>query len=327
MSEEGLNIKLAEVIANIEERTDSELVAALKDTLTSVGTGLRVDSVNDQYKTIYSELDDRLEKQGQRNPNKFDDLWEFVDYWKENGLATYASRRSYVRSIYRNASASSPSDTWSNIHGVIQGVAKSRFDSGHYADAVEAAFKEINSRVKEVVRQRTGDTYDGAALMNYAFSVKKPVIILEDLETEDGRNIQNGYMQMFAGAMIAIRNPKAHSNVEIEREEAVPLIQLASLLFARFEAAVSRDANTEAKPARKDKRGVYVRIRDPNDTDKLLLLKQISHKYPGVDSIVLVLGSEKRSAIRLPFKVDASSSRLREELIDSFGSDSVVVKK
>jgi len=33
-----------------------------------------------------------------------------------------------------------------------------------------------------------------------------------------GRNIQRGYMQIFAGAMIGIRNPKAHKNITIGRE-------------------------------------------------------------------------------------------------------------
>lgn len=36
-----------------------------------------------------------------------------------------------------------------------------------------------------------------------------------DRSTETGSNIQKGYMQMLAGAMSALRNPKAHANITI----------------------------------------------------------------------------------------------------------------
>jgi len=36
-----------------------------------------------------------------------------------------------------------------------------------------------------------------------------------------GANIQDGYKQMFAGAMMGIRNPKAHHNITISRTRAI----------------------------------------------------------------------------------------------------------
>lgn len=45
---------------------------------------------------------------------------------------------------------------WPIIHPEIVKVAKSRFDSRHFADTAEAAFKLINERVKDIVRDRTG---------------------------------------------------------------------------------------------------------------------------------------------------------------------------
>jgi hypothetical protein len=35
-------------------------------------------------------------------------------------------------------------------------VSRARFEAGHYADAVEAAFKELKSEIKEHVRKATG---------------------------------------------------------------------------------------------------------------------------------------------------------------------------
>lgn len=325
MHEQSLEAKLVETIANIEERTDSELIAIIKETLMSVGTGYPIDDVNEQYQLIYKVLDGRLSQQNVTHPNHFEDLWDFYTYWKDNGLDTYASRRTYVRKLYRESAGQE--SHWVGINPVIRDVARTRFESSHYADAVEASFKEINSRVKEEVRQLTGEVYDGAALMNKAFSPKQPIIILEDLETEDGRNVQQGYMQMYAGAMTAIRNPKAHSNIEIDLEEALPLIQLASLLFSKFEAATKRGrSSSEAKQPDDKNKGVYVRIADPDNHEKLLKLKEIASRYSGGEPIILVLGSDKKSAIRLPFKVKVTKTFI-EELVGTFGQESVVVRK
>jgi uncharacterized protein (TIGR02391 family) len=62
---------------------------------------------------------------------------------------------------------------------------------------------------------------DGKDLMEYAFSVKNPVLALDDLTTVTGRNIQVGYMQIFSGSMAGIRNPKAHANITIDRLRAI----------------------------------------------------------------------------------------------------------
>ncbi len=323
METNNLNDRLLATIANIEERTDGELIALVRETLTRVGTGAPIDDVNDQYKIIYRELDERFRKQGVEHINQFDDLWEFYSYWKENNLNTYAARRAYVRSLYRQDASSDP--LWVGIHPVIRDVAKSRFDSGHRADAVEAAFKEINSRVKEYVRQKTGEELDGASLMTHAFSPSKPIIILDDLDTEDGRNIQQGYMQMFAGAMIGIRNPKAHANTEIDKDEAVSLIHFASTLFAKFLLATQNIEPIQEEAKDNKSRGLFVRLFNPDDHDLLLTLKTTVLNHPGKEPVILVLGTKERTAIRLPMKVKFSDE-LTRELSKVFGDENVVIR-
>ncbi|MCA1624128.1 MAG: TIGR02391 family protein, partial [Acidobacteria bacterium] len=64
--------------------------------------------------------------------------------------------------------------------------------------------------VKLKVKKKTGNELDGASLMDTAFSPKTPIISLDDLGTESGRNIQTEYMQIFACSMTGIRSPKAH---------------------------------------------------------------------------------------------------------------------
>jgi len=130
-----------------------------------------------------------------------------------------------------------PASFWSSIHSSVVRTARSKFEDGYFADAVESALKEVNKRVKDYVKCRTGKEHDGAALMYRAFSLDNPVITLDNLETETGRNIQQGYMQIFAGSMTGIRNPKAHDNITIEEARAIHFLFLASLLMCKLDEA------------------------------------------------------------------------------------------
>ena len=119
---------------------------------------------------------------------------------------------------------------WQLVHPRIKALAKPRFDAGFFGDAVETSFKEINDAVKLIVKERTGKELDGNGLMTTAFSPGSPIIQLNALATESDRNMQQGYMQIFAGAMTGIRNPKAHGNLNPDSRRALHLIGLASLL-------------------------------------------------------------------------------------------------
>lgn len=70
---------------------------------------------------------------------------------------------------------------------------------------------------------------------------------------------------------------------------------------------------------------VYVHIKDPNDHDSLVKLKQSANDHPGEDEIILVLGADKKTAMRLPFSVDGGSV-LTQQIAAIYGEASVVVK-
>jgi uncharacterized protein (TIGR02391 family) len=127
---------------------------------------------------------------------------------------------------------------WDLLHPKIVEVSKSRFETNHFADSVEAALKEVNNIVKVIVKQKINQEYDGADLMNKAFSLKNPIIVLDDLSTENGKNIQKGYMQIFAGSMTGIRNPKAHNNIIIDSQRAIHFLFLASLLMFKIDEEI-----------------------------------------------------------------------------------------
>jgi uncharacterized protein (TIGR02391 family) len=150
-------------------------------------------------------------------------LGSLVDRLKE--------RREDFQGDTSSASTTAIAAAWTLLHPKVRSIAQDRFLAGHYADAVEAAMKELTNSVKAIVRQRGGDDLDGVPLMQTAFSAKNPLIVLADLSTATGKDMQRGYMDLFSGAVAAVRNPKAHANVSITPERAIHLLFLASTLW------------------------------------------------------------------------------------------------
>jgi len=70
-----------------------------------------------------------------------------------------------------------------------------------------------------------------------AFSPHVHQIVLADQTTESGKNEQEGYMFLFAGAMQALRNPKAHANLNIDEGRAIHHLIVASLLMSKLDDA------------------------------------------------------------------------------------------
>lgn len=83
------------------------------------------------------------------------------------------------------------------------------YANGHYVQAVEEACKFLDNLVK---RRSGNSNQTGAGLMRTVFSPKKPVLKLNSLGTQSEKDEQQGYMDLFAGAMSGIRNPRAHEH-------------------------------------------------------------------------------------------------------------------
>jgi uncharacterized protein (TIGR02391 family) len=120
---------------------------------------------------------------------------------------------------------------WDALHPKVSEVARHRFEASHYADAVAASLKELETAVSE--KAEDYDRY-GRKLMHHVFSSNEPVLSLTDREGDTGENIQTGYRFIFAGTMAAVRNPNSHHNLEISPGRAVHLLFLVSLLFEKL---------------------------------------------------------------------------------------------
>jgi DNA polymerase-3 subunit alpha len=70
---------------------------------------------------------------------------------------------------------------------------------------------------------------------------------------------------------------------------------------------------------------IYVHVQNPDDHASLLAVKKMCGLHPGQQDIIMVLGSDKSSAIRLPFRVDAQQA-LVDELTKILGDECVALK-
>lgn len=145
-------------------------------------------------------------------------------------------------SAYTQKKSNTLFDVWGYIHPDIVKVSQRLYIDGHYANAAEDAFIEINDRVKKLYKKLnpTATTIpDGDAAMTTVFSPKSPMLKVCDISTDTGMNEQKGLMFMLQGAMSALRNPKAHSNITISKDDAMRRIMYASMLMYKIDDAVA----------------------------------------------------------------------------------------
>ena len=81
-------------------------------------------------------------------------------------------------------------------------------------------------------------------------------------------------------------------------------------------------AATHAVPETKK---LFLHIKNPSDHDKLVALKSLCSEYTGVTDVVLVLGEANKSAMRMPFRVEAGD-QLMDQLRQTLGDECVVLK-
>lgn len=113
------------------------------------------------------------------------------------------------------------------LHPEIARACTKLFSDGHYAEAVESACKVLEMLVK--MRSMRADP-SGTELMQLVFSPKAPILRFNDQENSSEKSEQQGMMYLFSGAMLAIRNPRAHGLVDDHPEGAFEYISFISML-------------------------------------------------------------------------------------------------
>lgn len=121
-----------------------------------------------------------------------------------------------------------------DLHPEISRACSRLFMDGHYSNAVEDACKALNTLVK--LRSGRNDP-DGTELMQLVFSPKNPTLRFNELQTDTQQSEQMGMMFLYSGAMLAIRNPRAHELVSDHPETALEYLGLLSMLANALDRA------------------------------------------------------------------------------------------
>lgn len=91
-------------------------------------------------------------------------------------------------------------------------------------------------------------------------------------------------------------------------------------------ASATGGATLAARVPREVAPKLFVHVKDPNNDLQLRALKQIAGLFPGEQDVILVLGENtKKTALRMPFKIDLNSD-ITTELHKVFDTKCVVVK-
>jgi uncharacterized protein (TIGR02391 family) len=105
------------------------------------------------------------------------------------------------------------------------------FDSGHYSQATFEAFKFIEKEV----RRHGGLKKIGKDLMMQTFSESTPTVSLNALSNETELSEQEGYKFLFAGGVLAIRNPRGHEPDMVDDVDVcLDHVTFASMLLRRL---------------------------------------------------------------------------------------------
>jgi len=132
-----------------------------------------------------------------------------------------------------------------------------------------------------------------------------------------------------------LRNYESHGKRMVKPKAHTAGVMAKRTVKAQERSQAQKDAPAAApKPAASSSytvlatepiKKLFVHVKNPDDQATLMSLKQICSEYPGVTDIVLVLGADKKSAIKMPFKVDGTND-LVGALVKLLGEDAVVLK-
>ncbi len=123
------------------------------------------------------------------------------------------------------------------LHPRIAAVTDELYRNGHYRNAVLDAAVALVNFVKE---KSCRHDLDGAPLMRTVFSRNNPILAFNDLRDQSDLDEQEGMMHLFEGAVLALRNPRAHTLSDDSPEQALEYIAFLSLLAKQVERAQRR---------------------------------------------------------------------------------------
>jgi uncharacterized protein (TIGR02391 family) len=125
-----------------------------------------------------------------------------------------------------------------HVHADVLKFCRAELLQENYFHAVFEATKSVADKI----RAKSGLTDDGTELIDKAFGLKRPLLAFNSLRTETERSEHTGLANLMKGLFGTFRNTTAHApriRWKIDRQDALDMLTLASLLHRRLDGAVS----------------------------------------------------------------------------------------
>lgn len=121
-----------------------------------------------------------------------------------------------------------------NVHPKIYEYCKAELLSQNYFHGVFEAVKSI----AETIRMKSNLTLDGAELIDVVFSIKNPLITINNLSNETEESEHKGFANLIKGVFGMFRNTIAHSPKiiwEMSELDALDIMSTISLIHRKLE--------------------------------------------------------------------------------------------
>lgn len=161
---------------------------------------------------------------------KIEGIKKYKEFLIEIGMARAVLAHPFPRMISDSsliARGSAPESVYASIitEGEIIEASRDLFASGHYALAVQESYKSV----QKYIQTKSSSHLDGKKLMEHVFSSEKPRLVWTERNSQSERDEHDGYLRMYAGAMLGIRNPIVHEVKWIDD----PVVGLELIVFAQ----------------------------------------------------------------------------------------------
>lgn len=126
------------------------------------------------------------------------------------------------------------------LHPAVRAAAEALFASGHYDSAISEAFKSLEVRVRSMTDI---DAPSATDLMSKAFNPQHGYFDVSTHSGTTGISEREGFLALFRGAVLGIRNPRAHELIGTSTtQEALEHLAFASLLHRKLDTATVRSS-------------------------------------------------------------------------------------
>ena len=216
------------------------LIESLKTIMISVSTNeSKIQTREEEYKTIYNTLNSYFVKLGIENPNKFKGLWEWYDRWSKPDLSKYALRRTYIANLYQSVIEMIESSSGNTILLDYDPTGWERVDRAVYEMKRRFAVAETEEQF-QAIGMLARETLISTAQQVYDASKHQPQDGNEPSKTDAKKMLElflsyeiagktNECLRRFARSAVEMANELTHDRTAIKRDAALSLVSITAV--------------------------------------------------------------------------------------------------